>query len=211
MANYLITPCSPLLFAGDPIEPIVLNPIIVNDSGFTLNVGDINYFTFDSEIPGGCYSVDSISLDSPDTTISSTGGTYVNCLSCYQDNNWSYIVSACTDSGLYGPINSNFFNEYPINNFYSIEGPFWEGPLCFSVEGVQDIDIEVPFLVNGSYSDCGCTEQPRSANTETVICVVCSGETSTITPPHAVYTDAQGIAVTQLNTVVLGGPNGLNN
>ena len=67
------------------------------------------------------------------------------------------------------------------------------------------------FTILGPYSDCECEIPPRSANTETVICVVCSGETSTIIPPHAVYTDAQGTAVTQLNTVVLGGPNGLNN
>lgn len=50
-----------------------------------------------------------------------------------------------------------------------------------------------------------------SANTESTICVVCSGTTSTIIPPHAVYSDGLGNSITQLNTVVLGGPNGLNN
>jgi hypothetical protein len=61
------------------------------------------------------------------------------------------------------------------------------------------------------------TRFPRSANTETLICVVCcdcgsSGSTITqVAPPHPVYTDQYGIDVTQMNMVVLGGPRGLNN
>jgi len=61
------------------------------------------------------------------------------------------------------------------------------------------------------------TRFPRSANTETLICVVCcdcgsSGSTITqVAPPHPVYTDQYGTDVTQMNMVVLGGPRGLNN
>jgi hypothetical protein len=61
------------------------------------------------------------------------------------------------------------------------------------------------------------TRFPRSANTETLICVVCcdcgsSGSTITqVAPPHPVYTDQYGTDVTQMNMVVLGGPKGLNN
>lgn len=50
-----------------------------------------------------------------------------------------------------------------------------------------------------------------SANTETNMCVVCSGTTTSVTPPHASYGNQLGGEVIQLNTVVLGGPNGLNN
>ena len=54
------------------------------------------------------------------------------------------------------------------------------------------------------------TESPRDANVEYVDCNVnCSGSTETITPPHPVYTDGFGTAVTQMNAVVIGG-NGLN-
>ena len=53
-----------------------------------------------------------------------------------------------------------------------------------------------------------------SANTETIICQeVCSGSTTNVvqvTPPHPVYSDLTGGTVTQLNMIVLGGPNGLN-
>jgi hypothetical protein len=50
-----------------------------------------------------------------------------------------------------------------------------------------------------------------SANTETVICEVCSGTTVILTPPHAEYSDSQNNIVIQMNTVALGGANGLNN
>ncbi len=93
----------------------------------------------------------------------------------------------------------------------SLSATSFTGSLCFEILGVLDTLFEATFIVSGYYDDCGCQDRtPRSANTETVICVICSGETSTVTPPHAVYTDAQGIAVTQMNTVVLGGPDGLN-
>ena len=50
-----------------------------------------------------------------------------------------------------------------------------------------------------------------SANTEVLICEVCSGSTFTVEPPHAVWTDAQNKPIILMDTVVLGGPNGLNN
>ena len=56
---------------------------------------------------------------------------------------------------------------------------------------------------------------PLEAGVEYTTCKECivSGETitTTISQPHAVYTNQYGKAVIQLNTVVLGGINGLNN
>lgn len=52
---------------------------------------------------------------------------------------------------------------------------------------------------------------PLSANTEYKMCVSdCSGSTITVDTPHATYTNERGKAVVQMNTVVLGGENGLN-
>lgn len=57
--------------------------------------------------------------------------------------------------------------------------------------------------------------EPRSANTETIFCEeICADPINTViqsVPPHPVWTDNYGTSVTQLNMVVLGGPNGLNN
>jgi len=50
-----------------------------------------------------------------------------------------------------------------------------------------------------------------SANTETIICQsICDDSVISIVPPHAVYGNLTGGTVVQLNTVVLGGENGLN-
>lgn len=50
-----------------------------------------------------------------------------------------------------------------------------------------------------------------SANTEVIMCVVCSGTTSTVIPPHPIWTNNQNQTVIQLDAVTLGGMNGLNN
>ena len=52
---------------------------------------------------------------------------------------------------------------------------------------------------------------PFSSNTEYFMCVVCSGTTNSISVPHATYSDGRGRDIVQLNTVALGGPNGLYN
>ena len=49
-----------------------------------------------------------------------------------------------------------------------------------------------------------------SANTEVIICDVCSGTTKQITPPHPIWTNAQNKPVIEMNAVTLGGMNGLN-
>jgi uncharacterized delta-60 repeat protein len=62
------------------------------------------------------------------------------------------------------------------------------------------------------FSDCDvCNEYviPMSANTPSIMCFVCSGETTTVNPVRPVWTGLNGGAVTQMNAVLLGG-NGLN-
>lgn len=50
-----------------------------------------------------------------------------------------------------------------------------------------------------------------SANTEYFMCLICSGVTNSVSTPHATYSDGYGRDIVQLNTVLLGGPNGLYN
>lgn len=68
------------------------------------------------------------------------------------------------------------------------------------------------FIPGDFYGSVEDASAPYSSNTETFICVRdCSGGTASfVSVPHATYTNAQGKAVVQLDTVVLGGPNGLN-
>ena len=94
---------------------------------------------------------------------------------------------------------------------------------CFTITNVCPIPLtEEGFTPVAFYLNCFiCNEEnpdiaPRSANTETTVCEICcdcgaTGSTvNQITPPHPVWTDGYGTPVTQLNMIVLGGPNGLN-
>lgn len=61
----------------------------------------------------------------------------------------------------------------------------------------------------GPFETCEECYEPLSANTESLVCVECSGTTFTIAAPHPVYTNGQFKDIIQLNAIVIGG-NGLN-
>ena len=65
----------------------------------------------------------------------------------------------------------------------------------------------IPGQFYGSVQDASA---PLSANTEFNVCSICP-DGGSLKTPHAVYTNAQGKDIVQLDTVVLGGPNGVNN
>jgi len=204
MANYIIESCDGLI------------EIVVNPGDNEITTGNTYYINFTGETDPGCFTVVSESEEPIDEGISSAL-LYNNCLECLQDNNFSFLVSACTVTGLSGPVNSSQFNEWPLGDFYSLcanNGEF-EGCLCFEVVGIQDTLYPFEFIISGPYSDCECQGFPRSANTESTICLeVCGPDGNTVivvNPPHPVWTDAYGVPVTQLNMITLGGINGLNN
>ena len=70
-------------------------------------------------------------------------------------------------------------------------------------------------LILGPYEECNVCEGyniPTSANTAYTLCTTdCDGNPVELEFPHPVYTNNYGNAVTQLNAVQLGWPNGLNN
>jgi hypothetical protein len=93
-----------------------------------------------------------------------------------------------------------------------------ETPFCATFEGLSESGVTNYSYVSGPFllcEECG-QEPPRSANTETLVCVTCcpcdgsSGSTFSVVPPHPVWTDGYGTPVTQLNMITLGGINGLN-
>ena len=75
-----------------------------------------------------------------------------------------------------------------------------------------EIPFESEYTALELFTDCEICNGyviPISANTPSIICFVCSGETISVNPPHPVWTGLNGGAVTQMNAVLLGG-NGLN-
>lgn len=202
MANVYITPCDPNSAS-----------FVVDIGENTFVSGDTYYLTFTAETSPGCFTINEITTDTASDTVNTISTQYNDCFECLQDNNWSYLVVSCDNPELGGPVSATLFNENPLNKFYNLcASDFeFEGCICFQVTGITSSVFPYPFIINGPYEDCTCSGIPRSANTETIICESCDGLTvREVTAPHPVWTDAQGVAVTQMNAVTLGGMFGLN-
>lgn len=204
MANVYITPCDPNSAS-----------FVVDIGENTFVSGDTYYLTFTAETSPGCFTINEITTDTASDTVNTISTQYNDCFECLQDNNWSYLVVSCDNPELGGPVSATLFNQDPINKFYILcdnDNFAFSGCLCFHVTGITSDIFPYPFGINGPYEDCTCSGIPRSANTETIICESCDGLTvREVTAPHPVWTDAQGVAVTQMNAVTLGGMFGLNN
>jgi hypothetical protein len=115
----------------------------------------------------------------------------------------------------------NLTQEDYVRNHYSKEFNVFKtnGECYFIANSCPQQPTGITSTITNYYDicfECTPTDPPRSAGTESTICVICydvlSGETATsVSPPHPVWTDSRGIAVTQLNAIALGGMNGLNN
>jgi hypothetical protein len=110
---------------------------------------------------------------------------------------------------------SQITNEFVIENYYRVE---YENEIrCAYVDGLAEgIDASgVTFLELYENCDACSVQLPRSANTESNVCVIICNTTGgteaiLVEPPHPVWTDGNGAAVTQLNAITLGGMYGLN-
>ena len=135
------------------------------------------------------------------------GVTLVNC-----DTLVESFVSITLDNYL------SVYNFGSLTN-YSVKG---SNGSCYQITNLCPIPSEeqgftaVEFYFNCTFCESSIVNPPRSANTETLVCVTCcpcdgtSGSTFSVIPPHPVWTDGYGTPVTQLNMIVIGGINGLN-
>jgi len=147
-------------------------------------------------------------------------GPHTNCCTCLsgltESLNFNFIICGTLEE-----INiesTNFCSQIglPITGItYEIQFDS-DVPFCATFQGLSESGETNYSYVSGPFllcEDCGEEpEPPRSANTETFICIPdCEFTGSTaVTPPHPVWTDGYGTEVTQLNMVTLGGINGLN-
>jgi hypothetical protein len=98
----------------------------------------------------------------------------------------------------------------PINRIYQLG----DGT-CFTLttSGLTTTNNPTAIITYGPYTTCAtCLTPINSAGLTSVICNTCDSSGVTVTQvSHAVYTNNQGRAVSQNNTVTVGGFNGLNN
>jgi uncharacterized delta-60 repeat protein len=104
------------------------------------------------------------------------------------------------------------FSSYPLNNgvFQLSDGS------CVLLESYGVVSRNQPerLITFGPFLSCiECSTPDDSAGVESIICISCDDvySVTATTVPHAIYLNNQGRAIFQINTVAIGGFNGLNN
>jgi hypothetical protein len=185
--------------------------VAVLSSTTEYNIGDV-VGAIDSL---GCFTITSLA-NSGDTVDFSIFTDYDDCISCIQDGGGVFIFSECSDSESIVFINVNEFNTIPsfLQSYY-LELTGSTGCYVFEDWSPGDEPTDSISFILGPYEECNVCEGyniPTSANTAYTLCTLdCDGNPIELQFPHPVWTDGYGNAVTQLNAVQLGGPNGLNN
>jgi hypothetical protein len=188
-------------------------------SADTLNVDDVISFYFEDETIN-CGVVVGTTDAEHDYVFNQTETSCCDCLTANTsylsftfercDNTDSIYVSITTFCDTYGglPISGSVWNLLNLETSENICATF--------ISPSVDSGVTVWEPYGEPFDGCGdCNISiPTSAGTETLICVeICGPSGTTVTqvvPPHPVWTNGYGTQVTQLNMVVLGGPNGLN-
>jgi uncharacterized delta-60 repeat protein len=146
------------------------------------------------------------------------GGDFTSYSGVYRNN----IIRLNTD----GSIDNSFvigdgFNGSPATIQLQPDGKILVGGYFTTFDFIPRYYIaelysegSTPFELSSFLEFSSCTECFNftiNSGDEYLMCEVCSGDTFTVNPPHPVWTNNYGTAVTQLDAIVLGGPNGLNN
>jgi hypothetical protein len=146
--------------------------------------------------------------------------SYSDCETCDATTTINLSVKECdTSINSYVSFPLNIWYEYVYNlslNTYTLN----QYDKCSTILNTCPLPGDYPtvtpyaFYLNCETCTFDNTRFPRNAGPETLLCIeVCGPSGTTVTqvsPPHPVWTDAYGTAVTQLNMITLGGPDGLN-
>lgn len=166
--------------------------------------------------PFDCFTITSLA-NSGDTVDFNIVTGYTDCISCIQDGGGTFDFIQCgtTPPGISFDVNDFSFVPNDGGVYYLTTQTGLTG--CFEYMGWDPAGSRTETLetISEDYTECNVCEGyniPTSANTAYTLCTLdCSGNTITLEFPHPVWTNNYGNAVTQLNAVTLGGPNGLNN
>jgi hypothetical protein len=203
MSNFLIVGCDGI------------TNLVVDGGSFFLPSGNTYFISFTAETISGCFTSRGVTEEPAVDGVLSVV-EHNNCLSCLQDNNFSFFAEDCTNSELVGDISAYNFTEWPVGQYYKLCQVTEGGLICLCLY-IKEVSYQLGSLIplTGPFTECGCIDPPRSANTESNICLeICTESGTTVTqvsPPHPEWTDGYGVQVTELNMITLGGMNGLNN
>ena len=209
----------------------------INFSGQSIPLGSI-ITAYETTVPPDninyCFEI--TAGDEISGTITATTETYSSCYDCLVQNYTLVGISDCLTKTISLILDITQFGYIPIvgtvlnlivdvptgRNLGNYSGCYEIIEILqYSEDNYNDLVVDLGFIqqiINSNFSlTNGCNEclNGFSAGTESTACNICwdgSGYTATIVSvPHPTWTNGQGQAVTQLDAITLGGPNGLNN
>lgn len=124
----------------------------------------------------------------------------------------AYSIVSCLDGSSW---DINFDGLTPTSGqtyFIEFEGPTPMGCYTIGEEVNSWTDVFYSAVLYDDCNECWTTTYSGETSGQYTYedCVNCSGTTTVQPLPHPIYTNGQGIPVTQLTAVALGGFNGLN-
>lgn len=205
MANYIVRSCTN-----------VLDTTIISAS--TLSEGDVVSYYIGETGPFCGTVVTGTSETHSGLYIT----TYTDCCDCFTGETYnSFRFDSCDSSDVLYVSIDTFCSSYGSSPAYGLVYKIFNTSTlestCARFVEVSDVTPSA-FLElesgTGVYKSCilCISDPPRSANTETFICIPdCEFTGSTaVAPPHPVWTNGYGTEVVQLNMVLIGSGNGLN-
>jgi hypothetical protein len=191
--------------------------IIVDPGSFEVNVGEFWSFDYGEGVLG-CGEIIEVSEDIP---IYNLVDTYESCFDCITGSSTesSFLFTDCSDERRtinISPLEFGFLpNVGDVYRLSFIEEGRGEFTGCFEFTDTDYGTLPNSELLESTFFGTCENCPPRSANTETTVCVICcdcgaTGSTTNIVVPlHPVWTDGYGNEVVQMNMITIGG-NGLN-
>ena len=189
----------------------------------------VYYLTFNGDTPGGCFTVGSITT-SP-TTINSVASadSFVNscpdCLNATTQTPTPTVTQTNTPTPSVTPTNTvtPTVTQTPTRTVTptvtptntatpsvtpSITPTRTVTPTVTPTNTPTNTQTPTPSL--SGFALTGGTTNTQGGTIVYEDCITCSGDTFTQALPHAIYSNAQGRSVVQVDSVALGGFNGLN-
>ena len=194
-----------------PLTGSSLN-VLIDDSILPLGNDRIHYLTFTGVTSEGCYYIVDTASGSSVDTVASFSVEYVDCDTCVAvptptpaPTNTPTPTKTATPTVT--PTNTATPSVTPSITPTRTVTPT-QTPTVTPTNTPTQTQTPTPSL--SGFALTGGTTNTQNGTIVYEDCITCSGNTFTQALPHAIYSNAQGRAVVQVDSVALGGFNGLN-
>ena len=194
---------------------------------------NVYYLTFNGDVPPGCFTVGSITSELPTINSVAAADSYANscpdCLNATTQTPTPTVTQTNTPTPSVTPTNTvtPTVTQTPTKTATPTVTPTktatpsvtpsitptrtvtpTQTPTVTPTNTPTQTQTPTPSL--SGFALTGGTTNTQGGTIVYEDCITCSGDTFTQALPHAIYSNAQGRSVVQVDSVALGGFNGLN-